>query len=155
MKYSAESGDLFTQTDGNAITGGTAGFVQHNGNPSADVLPDKVRFASTLGSDLDDYAQVGYMIIATWGDSNIRGWMKSSQYVYTSLYENLPNGSAPSTKTASQIHSGDSVIFAMTIEEIPAYIGDVNFTAIPFIVLNDGRILFGRNGSTSISFGSL
>ena len=151
MKYSAESGDIFTQTDAGAITGGTAGFVQ-TADTNADEVTDKVRFASTLGSNLDDYAQVGYMIIATWGDSNIRGWTKSSKYVYTSLY--APDGSG-TTKTANQIHSGDSVIFAMTIEEISPYIGDVNFKAIPFVVLNDGRILFGRNGSSEISFGSL
>ena len=152
-EYSAT--DYFTQTDEDMITGGTAGFVQDNGDEGAGALPSKVRFASTLDdADIGSLELVGYQVVASYdGGASVHGWTKTTKFVYTSLNENLPDGSSPSTKTANQIHAGDDYIFAITVENIPSYIGDVTFIVTPFVVKNDGTILFGKKGSTVISFG--
>ena len=140
--------DTFTQTDGNMITGGTAGYVQQN-DPS---VPNKVRFASSLDdSAIGNLEQVGYIITASYGAGEVHGWVKTSTTVYPSLLAN--NGLE--TVTASSLHSGDDWIFALTVTEIPSGLGDVTFKVTPFVVKNDGTILFGRTGSSVISVGSL
>ena len=145
--YSADTETYsFTQTDDDAISGGGAGSVQY--------ASDKARFASTFDGDhKDDYKLIGYQIVASYnGGSSVKGWTKTSKFVFSSIYETLSTGA--NAVTANDLHAGDDWIFALTVENIPTNVGEVTFYVTPFIVKDDDSIIFGYTGTATHTFGS-
>lgn len=137
----------FVDTDAlDVISGGAVAGYQTND----ETAPSKVRFLATLPADLSAYAKVGFVVTASYnGGENVKGWVKDSTFVYESVRAN------DGLISADAVSEGASYIFAITIQNIAAGIGDVTFNATPYVVLNDGSIIFGRTGSFVISVGSL
>ena len=143
LVYAASANNGFADNDdADVILGGAAPAYQKDN----DAEPTKIRFIATLPADISGYAKVGYVVTATT-DSVTKGWVLTDTGVYTSIRENY----GLVTRTADSINDGDAYIFALTVENIPTDLGAVTFYATPFVICNDGAILFGATGTYQIN----
>lgn len=136
----------FADTDtSNIISGGGSSYFQTGTSGSA----KKVRFAATLNSGtLETYERAGFFVVGLKsGESSTSSnvWITPTRQVYTSI--KVGN----TTTTAANITAGASYIFLTEIGGIPSGVGSVTFYAVPFLIEQSGRIIFGVQGSQTIS----
>ncbi len=141
----------FVDTDAkNIISAGGTGFVQ------TDVATGKsdIRFVATLpeGFTLEDYEKVGFYVVAlTDADTDgytERVWIKSASCVYESIKADGV------VKTAGQICDGAEYLFVAEITGISQLIGEVEFYVVPYIIANDGSIIYGQSSTYTVDTGA-
>lgn len=140
----------FVDTDAkNIISAGGKGFVQ------TDVATGKsdIRFVATLpeGFTLEDYEKVGFYVVAlTDADTDgytERVWIKSASCVYESIKADGV------VKSAGQICDGAEYLFVAEITGISQLIGEVEFYVVPYIIANDGSIIYGQSSTYTVDTG--
>lgn len=151
--FSADATTLtgFTDTDvDNMISAGGNGAIQTDiATGSTDI-----RFIATLpeGVSLEDYEKAGFYIVALTSASTDgytdRVWIKNTDRVYSSLLANNE------VTTAAEICSGAECLFTTEIQGIEQMIGVVDFYVTPYVIANDGSIIFGQSYTTAVDTGS-
>lgn len=138
-----------TDTD-DMISGGDVGRIQTD----IETGSTDIRFVATLpeGLNLEDYEKVGFYVVAlTSAETNgftDRVWIKNMDRVYSSIL------AAGDVTTAADIVANAQCLYLAEVVGIPQLIGDVTFYVTPYIIANDGSIIYGKSYSTVVETGT-
>lgn len=145
---STYTGFADTDTD-NLISGGGKSFCQKATDTNN---TNKIRFVATLASGFSlegaGYERVGFYVVALDNNgtsgSTSSAWIQQSWTVYNSI-----NADGVVT-TPSSFKSGAGYVFVLPVRNVPKNIGVVNFYVTPYMIHNDGHIIFGQSYQVSM-----
>ena len=104
-----------------------------------------VRFISTIHS-LKGSA-VGFEITAKYLDNGVlteQNWDKNCTYVYTAIKATTPSGTVEDI-TANEL--GGTYLFALSVDEVPTSIGQIDFYVRSYVVINGAKIYDSDNAT--------